>query len=562
MNVIKLFRVYLILFLIGLLPLFGHAQVTIGSGNAPEEGALLQLKNLEPTLNSSINSNKGLLMPRVWLTSIDNLFPMFPSNYSKIEEDTKHSGLLVFNINEMLPGGNGIGMYVWDGVKWIRVGKADRIITVTPTKVYVSPINQTATAQMTIEPADSQLDVGMGVGNSSSISVNETTGLISITRSATEFGNKEYTFTLRDTNNLGATLEVCNLELKLAKEMLKTGENTEMTSSVIEAYGGDADWTVVDYSRDVFTWNTAPQNRNGKLYFEMGPASRIGNIDGFIKVAHINDPTFTKILKIRLNKNFVILPPFDYLVVQYVYQGGGSNYDLDTATEINNTGIITIDKKAVGYGLIDSFDPILYIYPNTVPKQKEALVWGGDNVRSGYETTYINMPNVKSEIPANSTRREFNIDMYAIWYNGSGKDVPSADKLMIDVIITAYRGGKMVKVNTYDFKNVDGGEQVGPVLSNRGMRVAHAGTVPQRYRTLFEKLLRLEYDRVDNTGFLTLLTQEMVDATRNMSIDEIFYNDHAEEINAFQELLNESKEAYLVRFNQFIEALKIEKANK
>lgn len=109
-----------------LLALCTHAQVTIGSGTPPAEGALLQLKQND---DQGTNSTKGLLLPRVGLTDLDNLFPMFTSNGSgdynegvKADQDAVHAGLVVFNVNTK---GCAIrpGIYAWDGLAWVSLSQ-------------------------------------------------------------------------------------------------------------------------------------------------------------------------------------------------------------------------------------------------------------------------------------------------------------------------------------------------------------------------------------------------------------------------------------------------------
>lgn len=81
-----------------------NAQITIGSSIKPKPGALLDLKQDE---NQGKNSSKGLLLPRVSLTSINQLYPMFkddleynnPATGKKVIEDQLHISLIVYNIN-------------------------------------------------------------------------------------------------------------------------------------------------------------------------------------------------------------------------------------------------------------------------------------------------------------------------------------------------------------------------------------------------------------------------------------------------------------------------------
>lgn len=81
-----------------------HAQVTIGSNSAPNVNALLDLKE-----QTSGISTKGLLLPRVELTSTISVAPM--SNHEK--------GMTVYNTattGDVTPG-----YYYNNGSKWVRL---------------------------------------------------------------------------------------------------------------------------------------------------------------------------------------------------------------------------------------------------------------------------------------------------------------------------------------------------------------------------------------------------------------------------------------------------------
>jgi hypothetical protein len=93
---------------------YSRAQVTIGANIDPNEGSLLDLK----TSDESVNSTKGMMLPRVQLTDFNKLYPMLNDDYDPAE-NAKHVGLTVYPIdvhgcNAWLPG----GIYVWDGAKW------------------------------------------------------------------------------------------------------------------------------------------------------------------------------------------------------------------------------------------------------------------------------------------------------------------------------------------------------------------------------------------------------------------------------------------------------------
>ncbi|MDR2118974.1 MAG: hypothetical protein LBP25_05530 [Tannerellaceae bacterium] len=107
-----------------------NAQVTIGADIPPREGALLDMKESNIISGNNITATKGMLYPRVGLTSKNNLFPMFENDgsggykigstpHSKVTEDNNHIGLTVFNVTnagDFVPG-----LHIWDGAEWRRL---------------------------------------------------------------------------------------------------------------------------------------------------------------------------------------------------------------------------------------------------------------------------------------------------------------------------------------------------------------------------------------------------------------------------------------------------------
>lgn len=91
------------------------AQVTIGTDEQPEVGALLQLKNINGVTDASANSTKGLGLPKVKLTTIDNLKDLNPSLNPQ-----NHVGLILYNSNIFCHNDKMYypGLYVWDGENW------------------------------------------------------------------------------------------------------------------------------------------------------------------------------------------------------------------------------------------------------------------------------------------------------------------------------------------------------------------------------------------------------------------------------------------------------------
>lgn len=120
----------LCILLYSLLPLFTAAQVTMGSDNTPNPGALLDLKEYKSS--NRITAKKGLLLPRVALTDLSKLAPMFkyddPANEPTDKDMQEHTGLIVFNVNETenkdtCPTGIASGIYVWNSQEWVPLNQ-------------------------------------------------------------------------------------------------------------------------------------------------------------------------------------------------------------------------------------------------------------------------------------------------------------------------------------------------------------------------------------------------------------------------------------------------------
>jgi len=99
------------------------AQVSIGINEEPMGGAILQLKSIiDGDSNGDINSTQGLGFPRVKLTEVYKLYPMYETDTKyntnateKAKLDLSHTGLMVYNVGGTLAS----GMYYWDGTQWM-----------------------------------------------------------------------------------------------------------------------------------------------------------------------------------------------------------------------------------------------------------------------------------------------------------------------------------------------------------------------------------------------------------------------------------------------------------
>ncbi|MDR2954844.1 MAG: hypothetical protein LBV43_07175 [Prevotella sp.] len=114
-----------------------HAQVTIGIGEEPAAGSLLQMKEIGGITDSSRNAYRGMALPRVTLSKKKELYPMFladPNNASsgpnadyntnKPALDKVHTGLTVYNLTEVKSEQLEVGINVWDGEKWVALAKS------------------------------------------------------------------------------------------------------------------------------------------------------------------------------------------------------------------------------------------------------------------------------------------------------------------------------------------------------------------------------------------------------------------------------------------------------
>ena len=110
-----------------------QAQVSIGSGEEPISGSILQLKEKGAVTDASSNAYRGLALPRVTLSEKKALYPMFlvdPDNpdsgpntaYSGATDkqalDKAHTGLIVYNLTEDDDKELCLGLNQWDGEQW------------------------------------------------------------------------------------------------------------------------------------------------------------------------------------------------------------------------------------------------------------------------------------------------------------------------------------------------------------------------------------------------------------------------------------------------------------
>lgn len=115
-------KVFIIVVLI-IYRIHAFGQITIGSNIKPNDGALLDLKEID---SDGANSSKGLELAKVALIASDNLLPCAPNN---LENRASHIGLIVYNtatIDILIPG-----LYHWTGSRWEELN-AEGVRTLGP----------------------------------------------------------------------------------------------------------------------------------------------------------------------------------------------------------------------------------------------------------------------------------------------------------------------------------------------------------------------------------------------------------------------------------------------
>ena len=98
----------------------GFAQVRIGGNEKPHKAAILDLNesnDLEPSGNTG-----ALALPRIGLAD----------DGTALNGEVPSPGMLVYNTNAAMTGGNGAGIYYWNAAKWVKLsGDSEAAFNVT-----------------------------------------------------------------------------------------------------------------------------------------------------------------------------------------------------------------------------------------------------------------------------------------------------------------------------------------------------------------------------------------------------------------------------------------------
>lgn len=92
------------------------AQVTVGSEESPEKGALLDIKT-QKSDDNNVTSDKGsIVLPRIGLTNLSKLYPVLGDN-----APMERKGMIVYNVNTDVEANIHPGIYEWTGTQWMNI---------------------------------------------------------------------------------------------------------------------------------------------------------------------------------------------------------------------------------------------------------------------------------------------------------------------------------------------------------------------------------------------------------------------------------------------------------
>jgi hypothetical protein len=366
-------------------------------------------------------------------------------------------------------------------------------VALAPRAVYLSEVAQAKNADLDISP--SSANWLMIAGNQSVASCIPSSGTgstqLSFARGAS-YGNTYFKFANLATMEYDS-VKVCHLYLSITSETLAVPGSGGSYTEPVTVLGGDVNW----YIKSKPDWVTPATNSNGQLAFTVTPEPNEQERSGSIVIAHVNDPTYTKVLNISQSPNYIRFADFDYLLISYDWSNS-TGKDLDTGTEFRGTGVSKIDSQPVGWSLNSSISDA---------NSKLILAWGGDNRASaGSENIVVYMGNLLSSTNLTSMRnngiRYIYIDLYATWFGT--KDYSSPIKLKMK----SYIGGTMVKSSVGSQTNAAYGTYTnsGGVLDVNweGERqiVTYQGV--SAFRTNYTKMGVIRYDIEKNEAVATI----------------------------------------------------------
>lgn len=196
--------------------------------------------------------------------------------------------------------------------------------------------------------------------------------------------------------------------------------------------------------------------RDGKWYYELVAKTYPSNTGG-IKIGDV-----------------------DYVTFRYLWDES-SGRDLDTMTEALNSNVPTIDNLGVGYNGPGNGDESV----------RSVLKWGGDNTGTGKECVWMSVKDLRAQYYS-TLPDETQFMAYATWFASIGTGKCSFE-------LVGYKGGTMSQ-DGYNFINTGGSV----VYQNTYDFVCHTGKGSSTYKTSYEKVARVTYNKLTNEVYMSI----------------------------------------------------------
>jgi uncharacterized protein (TIGR02145 family) len=265
-------KVILLLFILLLGKISMNAQVTIGAEDEPHPGAVLDLR-----------STKGLKLPTVVLFNVNNF------QLSDEEDGGSAVGMMVYNTSNQTTGGQGAGVYIWDGEKWLFASISGGVAVPVTTIMVSSENNETNVTSGLSLQFSASVQPDNATNKTITWSVIPGSGNGSITQSGLFTGGNAGTVTIRATANDGnqafgvKEITVDAAVIAVADVTVKSEDGTNPTSlnagSQLQLI---AEITPSDATNQTVTWTVSSGGDTGTTVNSNGlvTGSGAGNDNG------------------------------------------------------------------------------------------------------------------------------------------------------------------------------------------------------------------------------------------------------------------------------------------
>lgn len=173
-------------------------------------------------------------------------------------------------------------------------------------------------------------------------------------------------------------------------------------------------------------------------------------------------------------QGIVSISSADYLVFRYLWEADAGQ-DLDTATELLNSGIPGVDNNAVGWSCPG----------NSNSTVTSILKWAGDNRQSGAECVWLSIKELRDKY-VDTIPNVTEFMTYATWYASKGTGKASFN-------LIAYKGGEMSQEG-FNFINTGGEEVYNKIHS---FEVNTVKGMPD-YKGSYTPVTKITYDKARN----------------------------------------------------------------